>query len=89
MIGRRLKDGDDAFAPGDYGRLQVGGDEKRWVWHARPPRGDLGSLANHSITEHVDGTITVYPSILITSRNAGDPQVWHGWLRLGKWSECP
>jgi hypothetical protein len=88
VIGRRLPDGDDVFAAGDYGRLEVGAEQKRWVWHARPPRGHLGSLANHDVTEHEDGTITVSPSILITSHNEGDPEVWHGFLERGVWREC-
>lgn len=81
MIGRRLKDGDDVFAPGDYGR--VGG-----VWHARAPKGHLGNLANHDVIEHGDGTITVSPSILITSHDEGGPTVWHGYLERGVWREC-
>jgi hypothetical protein len=83
MKGRRLKDGDDVFAPGDYGRLADG-------WYARPPRGHMGCLRNHEVTEHEDGTITVSPSILITSTR-GDgtaKEVWHGYLERGVWREC-
>jgi hypothetical protein len=84
VIGRRLKDGDESFAPGDYGKV-------RGVWHARPPKGNLGGLANHTVTEHEDGTITVSPSILITSHKsgtAGETTVWHGFLERGVWREA-
>ena len=75
--GRRIHD--DQFSPGDYGL--VGG-----VWHARAPRGHLGNLANHSVTEHEDGTITVSPSILITDGETRDQ--WHGFLEHGVWREA-
>jgi hypothetical protein len=89
VTGRRLADGVDVFAAGDYGRLEVGAERKRWVWHARPPRGHVGSLANHTVTEHEDGTITVAPSILIRSTDDdGSPIVWHGHLERGVWREC-
>jgi hypothetical protein len=82
VVGRRLKDDDDGFAPGDYGRLSG-------VWHARPPRGHVGNLANHEVAEHKDGTITVAPSILVTSSDdEGAPVVWHGFLERGVWREC-
>ena len=84
MKGRRLPDGVDVFAAGDYGR--IGPDR---VWHARPPKGHLGNLANHTVTEHEDGTITVSPSILISSSDdEGAPTVWHGYLERGVWREC-
>ena len=77
--GRRLPDGHDVFAPGDYGKLRDG-------WYGRPPRGGLGNLENHDVTEHEDGTITVSPSILIDD---GRPERrWHGYLEHGVWREC-
>lgn len=83
MIGRRLKDGDDVFEHGDYGRI---GPEL--TWHGRPPRGHVGNLANHAIVEHEDGTISVTPSIKITSHDdEGVPSVWHGYLEKGVWRE--
>lgn len=65
--------------PGDYGKGSDG------VWYARPP-GDvgMGSLADHEVTEHEDGTITVKPSIWIDQPNIGK---WHGFLKKGVWEE--
>lgn len=82
MQGRRLPDGTDTLAPGDYGR--IGG-----VWHGRPPKGHVGNLGGHNVVEHEDGTITVSPSILITATDDdGSPSVWHGYLERGVWREC-
>lgn len=78
MIGRRLKDEDDVYAPGDYGRIGL-------VWYARPPAGHPGCLVNHEVIEHEDGTITVAPSIQITSTRDGVKEVWHGYLERGVW----
>lgn len=89
MKGRRLPDGVDVFEPGDYARLSDG------AWHARTPKGPQANLANHTVTEHEDGTITVSPSILISlprTRNGvevgGDRVLWHGYLERGVWREC-
>jgi hypothetical protein len=77
--GRRVPDGTENFAPGDYGRL--GGH-----WMANAPGGHLGDLTNHTVTEHEDGTITVAPSILISARIDGvDRELWHGFLEAGIW----
>lgn len=79
MIGRRIYptvDGDTRFAPGDYGKLST-------TWFACTPSGALGNLANHTVTEHEDGTITVSPSILVTGAVS-----WHGFLERGVWREC-
>lgn len=72
--GRRLADDTVSFAEGDYGRI-------KGVWYARPLGSHLGSLANHEVTEHEDGTITVTPSILVDD---GRGQ-WHGYLERGVW----
>jgi hypothetical protein len=80
MQGRRVYN--DLFQPGDYGKVG-------FIWHARPPKGGLGNLGNHEVTEHEDGTITVSPSILVTSHNDnGEKVVWHGYLEKGVWREC-
>lgn len=75
--GRRVYD--NSFAPGDYGK---GPDD---VWRARPLEKDvsMGSLEDHKVVEHEDGTITVTPSILLepTATLKG----WHGFLEHGVW----
>lgn len=60
--------------PGDYWK-NAGG-----LWWAYCPRGGVGVLSDHQVTEHEDGTITVSPSILM-------PGVWHGYLERGVWRE--
>lgn len=52
-------------------------------WHLWLPDCGLGNLANHEVTEHQDGTITVLPSILVSGTNER-----HGYLTKGVWSEC-
>lgn len=82
MVGRRVPNETENFAPGDYGRL-------RGRWFAHAPGGGLGDLSNHEVTEHEDGTITVSPSILITSSDEeGAPVRWHGFLERGVWREA-
>jgi len=77
MQGRRVYT--NSYGPGDYGKDANG------VWRARPPDENvhLGSLENHTVTEHDDGTITVSPSILI-EQGTGRPS-WHGFLERGIW----
>lgn len=98
MNGRRVYAGEDGhlrLAPGDYGQ------DNRGVWQARPPAMVIdgapsrehplsGSLEQHEVTEHEDGTITVSPSILI-SYPWGDPPreiEWHGYLERGVWRQA-
>lgn len=81
--GRRIYPGEDGrlrLAPGDYGFEVINGTAQ---WVARPPNTKIhaGSLADHEVTEHVDGTITVSPSILIEQSNI----TWHGYLERGIW----
>lgn len=72
--------------PGDYGKDENG------LWYCVPPGKDpfmfMGCLGDgmkaHKVTEHDDGTITVSPSILITSHTG----TWHGFLERGVWREC-
>jgi hypothetical protein len=79
--------------PGDYWKQlmatreeagdapQATGPRNRdWYWTICDPRGSLGMITTHEVTEHPDGTITVHPSIL-------DPNGWHGWLERGVWRE--
>lgn len=74
--GRRVypnEDGHLILSAGDYGR-------EDGLWLLRPPRGSAGTLDGHTVEEHVDGTITVSPSIHL-------PGVWHGYLERGVWRE--
>jgi len=60
--------------PGDYWKDNKG---NWWLW---PPTGNLGVLCpGHKVTEHEDGTISVWPSIVDTT------SYFHGWLIKGKW----
>lgn len=66
------------------------GKDANGVWFCRPPQGDgfacgIGSLEDHSVTEHEDGTVSVSPSILATGH--GGVQ-WHGYLERGVWRKC-
>ena len=68
--------------PGDYWFSPVDG---KWYFCC-PKGGSIGNLANHQVTEHEDGTITVSPSILVES--PWQPQKnWHGYLEHGIWKE--
>lgn len=65
---------------GDYWWSPV---SKRWFVYT--PKGSVGDLSLHQVTEHEDGTITVSPSILV---DHWDPQKrWHGYLEHGEWRE--
>lgn len=82
--GRRVypnADGELWLAKGDYGK-----DPRTGHWMASPPGEDspgMGSLENHEVTEHEDGTITVSPSILITTEENDCSIRWHGHLERG------
>lgn len=73
------QDGHLLLKPGEYGKSTNG------IWYARPPGHHMGCLANHEVTEHEDGTITVSPSILIEYPPMSN---WHGYLERGVWREC-
>ncbi len=66
------------------------GDYWNWdgLWMCMTPSRFIGNLANHKITEHEDGTITVSPSILVTTTMAGEKRAWHGWLERGVWRQA-
>ena len=71
------KDFDDSYIlkSGEYGQLNR-------IWYATPPGTDLmANLANHTVIEHEDKTITVSPSILVWDHNTR----WHGFLEKGVW----
>lgn len=95
MIGKRVDQKQEvsfpypALGPGEYGKDLAG------VWHCRPPwKHAAGGVANHAVTEHEDGTITVTPSIKITcwagfEEDGKEGNVtWHGYLERGVWREC-
>lgn len=54
------------------------------TWMIYFPGHVLGTLVKHEVTEHDDDTITVSPSIKVTS--AGVHR--HGFLKRGVWEPC-
>jgi len=87
MTGQRMQLGTRRFdwPPGAYGPVMRDGGR---IWCAVTPNGLHGDLTNHDVVEHEDGTITVSPSILVTT-HADDCEIrWHGYLRRGVWEEC-
>ena len=90
MQGNRLvKVGDEedfllriSQTPGAYGTAN-GAD-----WFCTTPNGLFGNISKHTVTEHDDGTVTVSPSILVTSGSNGREPSWHGFLERGVWREC-
>jgi hypothetical protein len=84
MIGKRVEPdehGQLMLKEGEYGKRIADGRLPGGVWYCRPPGSHMGSLMNHTITEHEDGTITVSPSILIDDGRSK----WHGYLERGVW----
>ncbi len=94
MVGRRVYPNDQgqlSFSEGEYAQSI----EDPAKWHIRPPGSHLGTIFNqrltknpehHDIEEHEDGTITVSPSIQLST---GDPSLdWHGYLERGVWRKC-
>jgi hypothetical protein len=83
MNGRRRRGVEPhEFEAGDYGRWERADDN----WYACCPDGSCANLTSHEVTEHEDGTITVTPSILVsTMRNGEKIPLWHGFLERGVW----
>jgi hypothetical protein len=77
--GRYLMSWSD-YEAGDYWKL-VSASGGKIEWYIKDPSGQLGSIANHTVVENGDGTITVSPSIL-----AHGPNPYHGFLVAGNWS---
>lgn len=78
--GKRIEySGDGIPEPGCYWRDQRDGN-----WYGMTPNGHLAGLEKHHVTEHEDGTISVTPSILVSSAGA---ELWHGYLERGKWRQ--
>ncbi|CAN5784593.1 hypothetical protein BH11GEM2_BH11GEM2_26430 [soil metagenome] len=78
LQGRRVAWHAQILSAFDYAQLPDG------TWHAATPNGLIGNLGNHQVTEHEDGTITVSPSILV-STPGGSGARWHGYLERGVW----
>lgn len=89
MQGQRLyeTEGEEDFVfrifetPGSYGKHAD-------TWYCSTPNGLAGNLGKHTVVEHEDGTITVSPSILVTSGHDRREPSWHGYLVRGFWSAC-
>lgn len=74
---------DSIFLPGEYGKLSDG-----HFYGCAPGDEDMMcNLSGHHIVEHEDGTITVSPSILITTGCESGNKQWHGYLEKGVWRE--
>jgi hypothetical protein len=98
MQGRRIADrindnSLEGIEPGDYWKDGDG------VWWAsvpgKHPEGDegciLACMVKHTCTEHEDGTLTVSPSILVSSPWGPSRVVfefYHGFLERGVWRSC-
>lgn len=73
----------------DYGKIIS--DDGQWHWYGCVPEPTLkkkflmAGLAEHEVTEHEDGTITVSPSILVGHTDGAEG--WHGYLEHGIWRE--
>ena len=93
MIGRRIDYNQvdsknypyPALQPSEYGKDSNGN------WWCIPPSSAneegfylLANLKSHKVTENIDGTITVEPSILVSDHFHS----WHGFLTNGIWKEC-
>lgn len=83
MQGTRIfnfKIGHTFLNKGEYAK-----DERDGIWYFKAPNADgIGSLANHTVIENKNKTITVTPSIISTDGN----NQWHGYLTNGIWKEC-
>lgn len=77
----RMSDGSPLRADFDWSRHYP-------AWHGCAPNGEPCNLHGHKVIEHEDGTISVSPSIRITtSRDRGKTEIelWHGFLERGVW----
>ena len=82
LTGRRRPDTRDGDLPGD---LQFGDYwRSNGIWTVYIPGGPVGTLPNHHVEEHEDGTITVEPGGGGIS-NSIPGHRFHGWIRRGVW----
>jgi len=75
------------FAEIDDAKICYWRDNHSGQWLLYLPNCGVGNLADHKVTEHEDGTISVTPSIKITGHDKGNPSVRHGHLTCGVWTE--
>jgi hypothetical protein len=83
MQGRRVYPNSETglrLQPGDYAFFEG-------IWYGESPNGHVCNLANHKVTEHEDGTITVSPSIGIYTDRSGQ-FAYHGFLERGVWRDA-
>lgn len=63
-----------------------------YLWIPGGRHGYMANLAAHDVVEHTDGTISVTPSILVTSYDVVDGKhvatSAHGYLTAGEWRDC-
>jgi hypothetical protein len=87
MQGIRVRewDGQALLNEGEYAQSPNGG-----TWYCCAPGNYLGNLGAHSVIEHEDGSITVSPSILIstTDHKGNRHELWHGYIERGVWRAC-
>ena len=86
-----LQPGEYSYFPAPQGEPGNSWWPGKPYWYGKTPNGHEACLLNHEITIHEDGTITVSPSILVsTSYDGGKTMVnlWHGYLEHGVWREC-
>jgi hypothetical protein len=57
------------------------------IWWLYLPGCGIANLANHTVVEHENKTITVSPSILLTGHDAGKPVTKHGMFERGVWKD--
>lgn len=95
LVGRRIPADASGFIkantmeiPGSYGKPTFdfvakygAGLARNGWWDIRCPDGSscLIDPTIHTVTEHEDGTITLFPSLVTPT--------WHGWLEHGVWYE--
>lgn len=85
MQGRRAPDETHIFdlKEGEYCRRGT-------KWWARPPgteEGHVANLSNHEVIESPDRSITVKPSIRLSTTKAGElVELYHGFLTDGVWT---
>ena len=82
MLAKRI----DGYAHVDDSQVCYWKSTDGWVLYL--PGCGLGRISKHTVEEHPDGTITVSPSIRMTTHRANGEKVErHGYLTRGAWME--